>query len=80
MNLKKCYDRFDNYSVFNGFIVVDDISRKDEGKKEVKDADAPFILCDVVENISESTRIINKSAKFLAKIMTKSDLEESLEK
>ena len=80
MNLKKCCDRFDNGSVFNGLIVVDNICRNEEGKKEVKDADAPHILCDVVENFSESARIINKSAKILAKIMTKSDLEELLEK
>ena len=80
MNVKKCCDRMDNSAVFNGLIVVDNICRNDEGKKEVKEADAPHILCDVVENFSESARIINKSAKILAKIMTKSDLEELLEK
>ena len=60
MNLKKCCDRFDNCLVFNGLIVEDNICRKDEGKKEGKDAEAPHILCDEVENFSESTRIINK--------------------
>ena len=80
MNVKKCSDRGDASAVFNGLIVVDNICRNDEGKKEVKDADAPHILCDVVENFSESAKIINKSAKILAKIMTKSDLEELLQK
>ena len=79
-NVKKCCDRDDGGSVFNGLIVVDNICRNDEGKKEVKDADAPHILCDVVENFSESAKIINKSAKILAKIMTKSDLEELRQK
>ena len=78
LNVKKCSDREDVNAVFNGLIVVDNICRNDEGKKEVKNADAPNILCDVVEIFSESAKIINKSAKILAKIMTKSDLEELL--
>ena len=80
MNVKKCCDRGDAHAVFNGLIVVDNICRNEEGRKEVKDADAPHILCDVVETFSESAKIINKSAKILAKIMTKTDLEELLEK
>ena len=79
-NVKKCSDSGETGAVFNGLIVVDNLSRNDEGKKEVKDADGPLILCDVVENFSESAKIINKSAKIFAKIMTKNDLEAELMK
>ena len=78
--LKKCCSRADANAVSNGLIVVDNLCRNEEGKKEVKEADAPVILCDVVETFSESAKIINKSAKILTKIMTKSDLEELLKK
>ena len=80
MTIKKCCEKGDAYSVFNGLTIVDNICRNDEGKKEVKNADAPLILCDVVETFSESAKIINKSAKILSKIMTKEDLEKELEK
>ena len=80
LNVKKCSDSLESGAVFNGLIVVDNLCRNDEGKKEVKDADAPLILCDVVENFSESAKIINKSANIFTKIMTKSDLEIELEK
>ena len=79
-NVKKCSDSGEPAAVFNGLIVVDNLCRNDEGKKEVKEADAPLILCDVVENFSESAKIMNKSAKILAKVMTKDDLEKELEK
>ena len=79
-NVKKCSDSGEAGAVFNGLIVVDNLSRNDEGKNEVKDADGPLILCDVVENFSESAKIINKSAKIFAKIMTKNDLEAELMK
>ncbi len=80
LNVKKCADRLDNNAVYNGLIVVDNLCRNEEGQKEVKDADAPNILCDVVEIFSESAKIINKSAKILTKIMKKKDLEDALEK
>ena len=78
--IKKCAQRGDANGVSNGLIVVDNLCRNDEGKKEVKEADAPNILCEVLETFSESDKIINKSAKILTKIMTKSDLEKLLEK
>ena len=78
--IKKCTQRGDANAVSNGLIVVDNLCRNDEGKKEVKEADAPNILCDVLETFSESPKIINKSAKILTKIMTKSDLEKLLER
>ena len=78
--IKNCAKRADANAVSNGLIVVDNLCRNDEGKKEVKDADAPLILCDVLETFPESTRIINKSAKIFTKIMNKSDLEKLLEK
>ncbi|MBP3801733.1 MAG: hypothetical protein J6I85_06920, partial [Clostridia bacterium] len=80
LNVKKCSDSGEAGAVFNGLIVVDNLCRNDEGKKEVKDADAPLILCDVLENFSESAKIINKSGKIFAKIMTKNDLEAELAK
>ena len=80
LNVKKCSDSFESNAVFNGLIIVDNLCRNDEGKKEVKEADAPLILCDVVENFSESAKIINKSAKIFTKIMTKTDLENELVK
>ena len=80
LNVKKCADRLDNNAVYNGLIVVDNLCRNEEGQKEVKDADAPNILCDVVEIFSESAKIINISAKILTKIMKKKDLEDALEK
>ena len=61
--IKKCTQRGDANAVSNGLIVVDNLCRNDEGKKEVKEADAPNILCDVLETFSESPKIINKSAK-----------------
>ena len=79
-NVQKCSDSGEPTAVFNGLIVVDNLCRNEEGKKEVKDADAPLILCDVVENFSESPKIINKAAKIMAKVMTKDDLEKELEK
>ena len=79
-NVKKCADKGEPNAVFNGLIVVDNLCRNDEGKKEVKEADAPLILCDVVEDFSEAPKIINKAAKIMAKIMTKEDLEKELEK
>ena len=78
--VKNCCDRMDNNAVYNGLIVVDNICRNEEGRQEVKEADAPLILCDVVENFSESARIMNKAAKILGKIMTKPDLEKLLGK
>ena len=78
--IKKSAMRADANAVSNGLIVVDNLCRNDEGKKEVKEADAPLILCDVLETFSENAKIINKSAKILTKIMTKSDLEKLLEK
>ena len=78
--IKKCCARADANAVSNGLIVVDNLCRNEEGKKEVKEADAPLILCDVVETFSESAKIINKSAKIFTKIMYKSDLERLLEK
>ena len=80
MLIKKFCNNGDNNAVLKGLIIVDNICRNDEGKKEVKNAGAPQILCDVIERFSESARIINKSAKILSKIMTKSDLEVLLEK
>jgi hypothetical protein len=80
MTIKKCCEKGDAYSVFKGLTIVDNICRNDEGKKEVKNANAPIILCDVVETFSESAKIVNKSAKILSKIMTKEDLEKELEK
>ena len=80
LTIKNCCKRNDASSVFNGLIVVDNLCRNEEGKKEVKNSDAPLILCDIVENFSESAKIINKSAKILAKIMTKEDLQKELEK
>ena len=80
LNVKKCSDSLESGAVFNGLIVVDNLCRNDEGKNEVKNADAPLILCDVVENFSESPKIINKSAKIFTKIMTKTDLENELVK
>ena len=65
--IKKCTQRGDANAVSNGLIVVDNLCRNDEGKKEVKEADAPNILCDVLETFSESPKIINKSAKILRK-------------
>ena len=79
-NVKKCSDSLQANAVFNGLIVVDNLCRNDDGKKEVKEADGPIILCDVVENFSESPKIINKSAKIFTKIMTKTDLENELAK
>ncbi|MBP5693836.1 MAG: hypothetical protein J6X03_00025, partial [Bacilli bacterium] len=79
-NVKTCSDSGEAAAVFNGLIVVDNLCRNDEGRKEVKDADAPLILCDVLENFSESAKIINKSGKIFAKIMTVSDLEAELAK
>jgi len=79
-NVKKCSDKAEPNAVFSGLIVVDNLCRNDEGKKEVKEADAPLILCDVVEDFSEAPKIINKAAKIMAKIMTKEDLEKELEK
>ena len=58
-NMKKCSDRGDGDAVNNGFIVVDNLCRSDERKIEVKEADAPNILCDAVKNFSESAKIIN---------------------
>ena len=78
--IKNCGNRADANAVTNGLIVADNLCRNEEGKKEVKEADAPLILCDIVETFSESAKIINKSAKILTKIMTKSDLEKLLEK
>ena len=78
--VKNCSDRMDNNAVYNGLIVIDNLCRSEEGKQEVKNADAPNILCDVVENFSESARILNKAAKILGKIMTKPDLEKLLGK
>ena len=80
LNVKKCSDSGDAKAVFNGLIVVDNLCRNDEGRKEVKDANAPLILCDVLENFSESAKIINKSAKIFSNFMTKNDLEAELEK
>ena len=77
--IKRCAKIPDANAVSNGLIVVDNLCRNDEGKKEVKEADAPLILCDVLETFSESPRIINKSAKIFTKIMYKSDLERLLE-
>ena len=79
-NVKKCADSLESGPVFNGLIVVDNLCRNDEGKKEVKDADAPLILCDVVENFSESAKIISKTTNIFSKVMTKTDLENELEK
>ena len=79
-NVQKCSESGEPAAVHNGLIVVDNLCRNDEGKKEVKDANAPLILCDVVENFGENDKIINKAAKILAKIMTKDDLEKELKK
>ena len=79
-NVEKCNNSGEPTAVHNGLIVVDNLCRNDEGKKEVKDANAPLILCDVVENFAESPKIMNKSANILTKIMTKDDLEKELEK
>ena len=79
-NVKKCSYSLEPTSVFNGLIVVDNLCRSDDGKKEVKDAGAPLIICDVLENFSERPKIVNKSAKIFGKIMTKTDLEKELEK
>ena len=78
--IKKCGGRSDANAVINGLTLADNLCRNEEGKKEVKDAEAPVILCDVVETFSENTKIINKAAKILTKIMTKPDLEMLLEK
>ena len=78
--IKKCGSRSDANAVINGLTLADNLCRNEEGKKEVKDAEAPVILCDVVETFSENTKIINKAAKILTKIMTKPDLEMLLEK
>ena len=78
--IKKCSNRTDANAVSNGLIVADNLCRNEEGKKEVKEAEAPLILCDVVETFSESAKIINKSAKIFTRIMVKSDLERLLEK
>ena len=78
--IKKCSDRADTNAVTNGLIVLDNLCRNEEGKKEVKEADAPSILCDVVETFSESAKIINKSAKISTKIIYKSDLDRLLHK
>ena len=48
--LKKCCDKYDANPVLNGLIVTDNICGTDEGKKEVKEADTPNVLRDVVEN------------------------------
>ena len=69
--IKNCAKRADANAVSNGLIVVDNLCRNDEGKKEVKDADAPLILCEVLEAFPESTRIINKSPKIFTKIFRK---------
>ena len=78
--IKNCADRNDPNSVLSGLTVVDNLCRNDDGKKEVKNANAPNIFCEIVEHFSESAKIINKSAKILAKIMTKKDLEKELDK
>ena len=79
-NVKKCCDRGDAKAVYDGLIVIDNLCRNEDGKVEVKDADAAKILCDVVENFSENDKIVNKAAKILAKIMSKKDLDECYEK
>ena len=79
-NISNCSGKNNPKSVINGFYVLDNLSRNENGKEAIRDANAMLILSEILDNFCNDEKVLKKGAKIINRISNEEAMKKEIEK